>query len=134
MQALPPMMAGSNVIRSNVIFPIIAYFGTPSSIASQQSFFFTPFSRVKRRQRVGETNDEAVEVHVIRYFWRLKAINQQPTQCQRAIAARTRNTHPTPPKNRLTIQNRGFFVSAEIAAIAIAIWNMVTPRANTSCL
>src|SRR5207249_6893681 len=51
-----------------------------------------------------------------------------------ATAARRRNTHPTPPKNKLTIQNRGFFVSAEIAAMAIAIWNMVTPRANTSCL
>src|SRR5438067_13835681 len=51
-----------------------------------------------------------------------------------AIAASTRKTHPTPPKNKLTIQNRGFFVSAEIAAMAIAIWNIVTPRANTSCL
>lgn len=52
----------------------------------------------------------------------------------RAIAARRRKTQPAAPKSRLTNQNERFFVSAEIAAIAIAIWNMVTPRANTSCL
>ncbi len=50
------------------------------------------------------------------------------------IAARTRKAQPAAPKSKLTIQNGRFFVSAEIAAIAIAIWNMVTPRANTSCL
>ncbi len=69
-------------------------------------------------------------------------LDAQPYKRERVIevkpylvtAARTRNTQPTIPKSKLTIQNRGFFVSAEIAAIAIAIWNMVTPRANTSCL
>ena len=50
------------------------------------------------------------------------------------IPARTRNAQPTTPKIKLTIQNLGLLVSAEIAAMAIAIWNMVTPRANTSCL
>jgi len=49
-------------------------------------------------------------------------------------AASTRKAQPTIPKSKLTIQNLRFFVSAEIAAMAIAIWNMVTPRAKTSCL
>src|SRR6266480_2001329 len=53
---------------------------------------------------------------------------------QLAIAASTTNAHPAAPNNKLTIQNRRFLVSAEIAAMAMAIWNMVTPRANTSCL
>jgi predicted NUDIX family NTP pyrophosphohydrolase len=57
-----------------------------------------------------------------------------PIQSYRVIAASTRNTHPIAPKTKLTIQKRRFFVSAEIAAMAIAIWNIVTPRANTSCL
>lgn len=52
----------------------------------------------------------------------------------RVIAARTRKAQPTAPNTRLTTQNERFFVSAEIAAMAIAIWNMVTARANTSCL
>ena len=52
----------------------------------------------------------------------------------RPIVARTRNAQPTAPNTRLTVQNEYFFVSAEIAAMAIAIWNMVTARANTSCL
>src|SRR5438093_1535939 len=52
----------------------------------------------------------------------------------RAIAASTRNAQPRTPKARLTTQNERFFVSEEIAAMAIAIWNMVTPRANTTCL
>src|SRR6266567_1077571 len=52
----------------------------------------------------------------------------------RPIVARTRNAQPTAPNTRLTTQNEYFFVSAEIAAMAIAIWNMVTARANTSCL
>ena len=51
-----------------------------------------------------------------------------------AIAARTRKAQPTTPKSKLTIQNLRLLVSAEIAAMAIAIWNMVTPPANTSCL
>ncbi len=38
-----------------------------------------------------------------------------------AIAARTRNTQPTAPKTKLTIQNLRLLVSAEIAAMAIAI-------------
>jgi hypothetical protein len=52
----------------------------------------------------------------------------------RPVVARTRNAQPTVPNTRLTTQNERFFVSAEIAAMAIAIWNMVTARANTSCL
>src|SRR6266851_1935296 len=52
----------------------------------------------------------------------------------RAIAASTRNAQPNAPNTRLTTQNERFLVRAEIAAMAMAIWNMVTPRANTSCL
>lgn len=59
---------------------------------------------------------------------------QFPTWSHRVIAASTRNAQPNAPKTRLTNQNERFFVSAEIAAMAIAIWNIVTPRANTSCL
>src|SRR6187200_1286703 len=50
------------------------------------------------------------------------------------MAASTRKAQPPAPKSKLTIQNRRLRVRAEIAAMAIAIWNMVTPRANTSCL
>ena len=49
-----------------------------------------------------------------------------------AIAVSTKNAQPTAPKTKLTIQDGRFFVSAEIAAIAIAIWNTVTPRAKES--
>jgi hypothetical protein len=52
----------------------------------------------------------------------------------RAIVAKTRNPQPSAPNTRLTMQNERFFVSAEIAAMAIAIWNIVTLRAKTSCL
>jgi hypothetical protein len=40
---------------------------------------------------------------------------------QLAIAASTTNAHPAAPKSKLTIQNRRFLVSAEIAAMAMAI-------------
>jgi hypothetical protein len=52
----------------------------------------------------------------------------------RVIEASARKAQPTAPKTKLTSQKRRFFVSAEIAAIAMAIWNIVTARANTSCL
>jgi hypothetical protein len=52
----------------------------------------------------------------------------------RAMAAKTRNAQPITPKTKLTSQNLRLFVRAEIAAMAIAIWNIVTPRAKISCL
>lgn len=52
----------------------------------------------------------------------------------RVIEASPRKAQPIAPNTKLTNQKRRFFVSAEIAAIAIAIWNIVTARANTSCL
>ena len=56
---------------------------------------------------------------------------EPPLPCDRG---EDEKTQPMPPKSKLAIQNLGRFVSAEIAAMAIAIWNMVTPRAKTSCL
>jgi len=52
----------------------------------------------------------------------------------RVIEASPRKAQPIAPNTKLTNQKRRFFVSAEIAAIAIAIWNIVTARAKTSCL
>ena len=52
----------------------------------------------------------------------------------RVIEASPRKAQPIAPNTKLTSQKRRFFVSAEIAAIAIAIWNIVTARAKTSCL
>jgi len=50
------------------------------------------------------------------------------------IAPKTRKTDPATPKSKLTIQKGPLRVSAEIAAIAIAILKIVTPLANTFVL
>jgi uncharacterized protein (TIGR02611 family) len=60
------------------------------------------------------------------------AIRDLVSSCHRVIAASTKNAQPSAPRTRLTTQNGRFFVSAEIATIAIAIWNTVTPRAKES--
>ena len=62
------------------------------------------------------------------------ATYQQVVRPYLVIAARMRKAKPTTPKTKLTIQKLRRLVRAEIAAMAMAIWNIVTPRANTSCL
>src|SRR5207244_1647986 len=62
-----------------------------------------------------------------------RGVDGKHTHNQLAIAPKARKMQPTAPKSKLTIQNLLFFVSAEMAAMAMAIWNVATPRAKTSC-
>ena len=92
------------------------------------------FTRAGVRGDSGGTRDSRHGVRVGTPVAQKSSPNCEAMLSHQRIAASTRNTQPNAPNTRLTTQNERFFVSAEIAAMAIAIWNMVTPRANTSCL